>query len=132
MSRQRWIDALCWIALFPLGAIVVCFLAWPALAQEAGTGIICDEQEQVEKYAKLATDQNHNAEVLNEVNGDTNACAIVQVVYLRGPTVSQVQNPQGEFDVVEITVIGANLGQGFLPTPPFKQFTLFKKEGQPT
>lgn len=129
--KQRLINIAVWLAIFLCGGLLATMLAYPALAQEAGTGIICDEQWQVEKYAKLVTVESRNIEALEEVNGGTNACAIVQVVYMRGPTVSQVQNPQGVFDVVEIVVIGANLGVGFRPVPPFKQFTLFKMEGQP-
>lgn len=129
--KARLIDAIIWLAIFCCAGVLSAFLSYPAWAQEAGTGIICDEQRQVEKFSALVTeDMQSNVSALTEVNGGTNACAIVNVVYVRGPTVSQVSNPQGLFEVVEITVIGADLGIGYRPVPPFKQFTLFKIAGQ--
>jgi hypothetical protein len=80
----------------------------------------------VEKYLAYAATTQSNETALKEVNGDTNACAIATVAFVRGPEVAQVRNSEGTFAVVEITTVGADIGMGLRPTRPFTQFTVFK------
>lgn len=123
---QKLKDAALWLAIFLCGGLLACMLAYPALAQEAGTGIICDTPQQTEQYVSLAAAKVSNSEAIQQINGTTHACGIISVAYLRGAEVSRVRNSAGTFVVVGILVIAADIGMGLQPVTPLMQYTVFR------
>src|SRR5205085_2109526 len=114
---QRLIATLVWIGIAVCAGFLASALAFPAWAQEveAGQGLLCDTTDEVEKYLALAVATNSSETALQEVNGGTNACAIAKVAFMRGAEVKQVRTSHGTFAVVQITIVGADLGRGLLP-----------------
>lgn len=110
-------------------AILACFPA-SSMAQEAGTGLICDTADELREVIRLANESRNFEASVEKVNNGTNACAVAAVAFFRGDTVATVQTPDGKRDIVEIVVIGVILPQGFHPTTPLKQYTLFKAVGE--
>lgn len=128
--KKRFIDAAVWIAIFLCGSLLASMLAFPAFAQETGRGVVCDEAKEVEQFLTLASTQSSD-EAIKQVNGSTQACAIVTVAFVRGPEVSQVRLAGGTYAIVEITIIAAYLGMGFQSIPPLKQYSAFRVQEEP-
>ena len=84
--KQRLLDALVWMGIAACCGFPSCALAYPALSQEPGRGIICDEAADVEKFLTPAS-STQSAEAISQVNDATNACAIVTVAFVRGAEV---------------------------------------------
>lgn len=123
------------VAAFPMGAV-----AQQSPEPVIGTGLLCDTAAQVEEVVALSTQTRNFAASVAAVNakasGETNACAVASVAYIRGETVkTAIRTPDGPRDIVKITVVGAVLGveQGVgivRPVPPQDQYTLFTSKGE--
>jgi len=101
-----------------------------AQAQEVGTGLFCDTPDQVLSFIENRRSGMNNAVALQKVNGETNACAIQPIAFIRGKTVASVPYGGDYVDIVEILVIGYIDGQSVRPIPPTTQYTMFKAEGR--
>jgi hypothetical protein len=104
--------------------------ATPAIAGDIaiGRGIICDTQEQMERYiavfkgdAKLAL-TTVNAEAKKE-----DACSMAAIAFLAGETAATARNNDGEaYRVLKILVLGVVTNLGVQQVAPFPQFTIMK------
>lgn len=104
----------------------------PAVAQESaqepeyGVGLLCDTQEQTERFVRDFTTTEATLALINaEAPG---ACGIGHVAFYRGKEVSVVRNRQGSYSVVEIMVIAGVTPYGLRPVPPTKQYTLLPSQ----
>jgi hypothetical protein len=98
-------------------ALVLLAFTSPARAHriEYDTGAICDTQNQAERLAML------------DINGEiTEACAVEKVAFVRGAVLGTARNKAESFAVVEILVVGLDLGSGFRPVEPKVYFKLDK------
>src|SRR5436190_6868303 len=113
-------------------SIIVCsivFLGWPALAADIqiGRGIICDTQEQAERFVALF--KGDSGDALTSVNTEAhqdNACALAAIAYLPGDVSVTARNDKGAFRVLKILVLGVVTPLGVQQVSPFAQFTIMK------
>ncbi len=118
------------VRLLVLIALATSPMAAVAQAEvEVGVGLICDTQQQVERFVREFTTPEATVQAINTDNA--NACGVANVVYVRMERVSQARNQHGTFDVVSILVLGFVRPIGVMQIPPYPQFTLFlNKEEQ--
>lgn len=111
-----------------LGSIVV--FGSPAFAAdiEIGRGIICDTQEQMERY--VAVFKGNAKDALIAVNTEArkdDACAAAVIAYLARETTTTARNTNGgAYRVLEILVLGVVTNLDVQQVAPFPQFTIKK------
>lgn len=117
------------LAIIALG--LTCASSAGAGEIESGTGLICDSKEQVEQFLKLQNSGTSSEAAIEEINGDTNACAIASVAYARVETAGSARSRQGMVNIVLITIVAVHNGAFWVRGPPFAQYTMFlsKEEG---
>jgi hypothetical protein len=105
-----------------------------AQAQNVGTAVICDTQEELEAVVAKVNQTRNLEGALAAVNAaypsKENACGVGRVAYFPGKTAKTVWTVDGPRDIVEITVIAGATPDGMRAIRPIEQFTLFKPEGQ--
>jgi len=98
-----------------------------ALDIEYGSGVICDTQKQAERLAKLLDGNEHTAiAMVNAEERDPRACAVETVAFVRGASLATARSRADTFAVVEILVVGVDLGSGFQSIAPAAYFMLVK------
>jgi hypothetical protein len=110
-------------------AMLLLVLTLPARARdiEYDTGAICDTQKQAERLAMLLDANEHTAiAMLNAEERDPSACAIETVAFVRGASLATARSRAEAFAVVEILVLGVDLGSGFQGMAPSTHFMLVK------
>ena len=119
-------------------------LALPAQGQESqgqpperveiDTNLICDTQQQVERFLSLLDENKGSAEgaiaSVNQENKTQDACVIATAAYLRTGVVSTVRNHEATFDVTRIVVIGVYTVNGLERWLPTEFFTLLPRRGE--
>jgi hypothetical protein len=104
--------------------------ATPAVAADIaiGRGIICDTQEQMERY--IAVFKGDAKLALTTVNTEAkkeDACSMAAIAFLAGETAATARNNDGEaYRVLKILVLGVVTNLGVQQVAPFPQFTIMK------
>jgi plastocyanin len=94
---------------------------------EYDTGVICETQKQAERFAMLLDGNEHIAiAAVNAEERDSSACAVETVAFVRGASLATARSKADTFAVVEILVVGADLGNGFQRVAPSTYFMLVK------
>ncbi len=98
----------------------------PAQAHEIETGpvLICDTQEQVERFVQVFEGNQQLA--INTVNveeHDPNACTVADVAFVLGPQLGVARNQSHAFQIWGIAVIGVTTRNGYQPVKPSLYFT---------
>jgi hypothetical protein len=113
-------------------------LAAPASAADApsnpisdgivfGPGLICDTQDQAERFAALLGDNVESAlGIVNREAGTPNACLVATTGFVRGGTVSEVLRNGMVVDVVEVTVMAVATELGLQAIEPKKYFSIIR------
>ena len=101
-------------------------LCAPAQAHEleAGPVLICDSQEQVERFVQIFDGNQEIA--INTVNleqNDPSACAVVEAAYVLGPQLGVARNQSRAFEITGIAVLGVTTPNGYRPMRPSLYFT---------
>ncbi|MFN3656015.1 MAG: hypothetical protein ACK4UO_02025 [Pseudolabrys sp.] len=107
-------------------ALVSLLLCLPARAQEieVGSTLACDTQQQVERFvAVFRGDAEGAAKRVNTEVMDATACAVVSVVYVRGPEVAVVNETGRTYHIVRILVLGVLTPAGVQPAMPAAFFS---------
>jgi len=115
--------------LLPLLALLAAPFCVPAQASdyEVGTSLVCDTQGQVERFVALFNgDAQAAIRVVNAEEANPNACAIMNVAYMRGMQVGMARHGENAFEIVHILVVGVETGDGILPVRPAAYFSLFE------
>jgi hypothetical protein len=98
---------------------------------EIGTDLICDTQQQVERFVTLF---DGNAErAINTVNAeanDLNACIVATIAYMPGPEVATARTEVGTFHVLKVLVLGILTEAGFQYVRPAVFFSVTKVDEQ--
>ena len=120
-------------------------LVLPAQAQDApsqqdrerveiDTNLICDTQQQVERFVTLLDENGGSAEgalaAVNAENKTTDACVIATAAYHRAGVAGTVKNREATFDVTRIVVIGIYTVKGLERSLPTEFFTLIPRGGE--
>jgi hypothetical protein len=114
--------------LVPLFALLVTAFCGPALAwdYEVGTSLVCDTRAQVERFAVLFSgDAPAAIQAINTEEQNPSACALLDVVYVRGAQIAMARHGDNAFEVVRILVVGIATDSGIRPLRPAAYFSLF-------
>ena len=108
---------------------LVLFLSVPARAQEVGTSLICDTQEQVERFVTLYDgDAQSTINSVNAAEHDPTACAVSTLTYVRGRQLAMTRNKDTAFPIVPILVLGVVTEKGVQSVQPASFFSAFEVE----
>jgi hypothetical protein len=110
----------------PLALLLLAF-TFPARAYELeyDTRPVCDTQNQAERFATQLDGSEHAIAMVTAEEGDP-GCALKTVAFVRGAILTTARSAAEAFAVVEILVVGVDLGSGFRRTAPGTYFTLVK------
>jgi hypothetical protein len=111
-----------------LGLLSV-LLCSPARAHEYeyGTALLCDSQNQVERYVSLYKgEQQSTIDAVNTEEHDPTACGLATVAFMRGPDPVTARNKENAFQIVRILVVGVNTPTGMRAVQPTAYFTVFE------
>jgi hypothetical protein len=120
-------DAIC-------ATLLLSALAAPASAADApadgivfGPGLICDTQDQAERFVALLGDNVESAlGIVNSEAGTPNACLVATTGFIRGGTVSEVLRNGMVVDVVEVTVLAVATELGLQAIEPKKYYSIVR------
>jgi hypothetical protein len=91
---------------------------------ETGPVLICDTQEQVERFVQVFDgNQEFAINAVNREQHDPNACAVVNAAYVLGPQLGVARSPAHAFEITGIAVIGVTRPNGYQPAKPSLYFT---------
>jgi hypothetical protein len=94
---------------------------------EVGTRLVCDTQGQVERFVALFSgDAQFAIRGVNAEEANPNACAIMNVAYMRGTQMGMARHGENAFEIVHILVVGVESGDGIRPVRPAAYFSLFR------
>jgi hypothetical protein len=121
----------CTAKAFTFGAIalVLAVADLPARAQEIelGTVMICDTQQEVERFVALFQGDAQTAiSAVNAEEKNPSACAVANVAYLRGPQVGMARTRSDAFQIVPVIVLGLSTPAGLRSVTPAPFFSLVK------
>jgi hypothetical protein len=103
----------------------------PARAQEieVGTSLVCDTQEQVQRFVTLYDgDARNTANSVNAAENDPTACAVFTVAYVRGRQLATARNKDTTFQIAPILVLGVVTEEGVKAVTPASFFSVFEVE----
>jgi hypothetical protein len=110
-------------------AMLSLFAAVPAHAYNVETGsiMICDTQQQIERYVQLF-DGNRDAAIkaVNSEVSNPSACAMTNVAYVLGDSVGMARSTSDGYKVIPVAVVAVNTGAGFQLVQPMVFYTLVK------
>jgi hypothetical protein len=101
----------------------------PAHAQEYehGTALLCDSQQQVERYVALFKgEEQSTVDAVNTEEQNPTACGLATVAFMRGPDLGTARNKDSAFQIVRILVVGVDTAEGIRPVRPTPYFTAFE------
>jgi hypothetical protein len=110
---------------------LVLLLGLPARAQEVevGTSLLCDTQEQVERFVTLYDgDAKSTANSVNAAEHNPTACAVTTMAYVRGHQLARARNKDTTFQIVPILVVGVVGEEGVESVTPAAYFSVFEVE----
>lgn len=117
------------VTLFVLPSVLL--LGLPAQAQEVeiGTSLICDTQQQVERYVTLYDgDEESTIKNVNAAEHDPTACAVATMAYVRGRELAKTRTKDATFQIVPILVLGVVTEDGVKSVAPKAFFSALKVE----
>jgi hypothetical protein len=116
-------------------ALLSMLLCAPAGAQETtidegdvevGNVLVCDTQEQVERYIMIYDgDQDAAIRAVNRDESDQHACGVVSAAFVRGPQIAGVSHGYMAFKVARILIFGIESQNGFRAVDPALYFSAF-------
>jgi hypothetical protein len=106
-------------------------LGVPAHAQEVevGTSLVCDTQEQAERFAALYDgDAQSTVSSVNAAEHDPTACTVSIMAYVRGRQLARLRNKDTTFQIVPILVLGVVTEAGVESVTPASFFSVIEVE----
>jgi hypothetical protein len=101
-----------------------------AFDYQIGQSLVCDTQQQVERFVALFTgDAQAAIRFVNAEEKNPAACAIMNVAFLRGAQVGTARHGASAFGIIRILVVGIDNGNGVRPCPPSRPFLHISRQG---
>ena len=98
---------------------------------EVGVGLVCNSEQQVQRYLSLHAQDRAPETTLKLVNTesqDPNACSIAAVAFIRGKGGATVPAPGGQMKITEIRILAAQTPFGWQRVTGLVQYTaIFEK-----
>lgn len=128
LSRAvMWSLLLC----FPLGANALEKPTDKDKPVEVGIGLICNSEQQVQRYLSLHVKDAEPDTAIQTVNieaKDPNACAMAAIAFVRGDEGATVPAPGGQMKIMRIQIVAAQTPMGWTPVSNLVQYTaIFEK-----
>jgi hypothetical protein len=96
---------------------------------EIGTGLVCDTQEQVERFVSLYDgDITGTVKKVNDAEGNPTACGVATMAYLRGRTLGTARHKDTAFHIIPILVLGVVTESGVESVTPSAFFSAIEIE----
>jgi hypothetical protein len=93
---------------------------------EVGDVLVCDTQEQAERYVALYHgDKEAAVRAVNREENDPRACGVASAAFVRGPQMATARAENMAFEIVRILVLGIESQDGLRPVRPASYFTAF-------
>jgi hypothetical protein len=96
---------------------------------QTGTIMICDTQQQVERFVRFLNVGGNAQSAIRLVNTEAenpSACAVGTIAYVRGDKIGMARTQSDAFQIVQILVLGVGTQAGMRPVPPATFYTLVK------
>jgi hypothetical protein len=93
---------------------------------EIGVGLICNSEEQVQRYLSLHVKDEEPETAIQTVNTeakDPNACSMAAIAFVRGKEGATVPAPGGQMKITQITIVAAQTPFGWEPVSDLVQYT---------
>jgi len=116
-------------AWLTLGLILL--LGSPAYADDVqvGTGLLCDTQQQAERFAALYDgDAAIAVRTVNAEEHNPTACGVVAMAYVAGPPLSTARTKDLTFEIIQVLVIGVITRNGMQSVEPAHFFSVVPVE----
>ena len=116
-------------AWLTLGLILL--LGSPAYADDVqvGTGLLCDTQQQAERFAALYDgDAGIAIRTVNAEEHNPTACGVVAMAYVAGPPLSTARTKDLTFEIIQVLVIGVITRNGMRSVEPAHFFSVVPVE----
>jgi hypothetical protein len=107
--------------LAPLFALLAAPFCAPSQAAdyEVASSLVCDTQEQVERFVALFAGNAQAAiRVVNAEQKNPTACAMMNIAFMRGNQLGTARHGDNAFQITHILVIGIENGNGIQPVQP--------------
>jgi hypothetical protein len=114
--------------LFALLAAPFCVPAHAADAAdyEVASSLVCDTQDQVERFVALfAGDAQAAIRLVNAEQKNPTACAMMNIAFVRGNQLGTARHGDNAFHITHILVIGVENGNGIQPVQPAAYYSAF-------
>jgi hypothetical protein len=96
---------------------------------EIGTGLVCDTQEQVERFVSLYDgDIPGTVKKVNDAEGNPTAFGVATMAYVRGRTLGTARHKDTAFHIVPILVLGVVTKSGVESVTPSAFFSAIEIE----
>jgi hypothetical protein len=96
-----------------------------------GTGLVCDTQQQVERFVSLYDGDAETAvSTVNAEQHDPNACVIATMVYVPGDPLATAMHKYKTYQIVPVLVVGIVTEDGVQAVKPARFFSAVEVEGQ--
>jgi len=93
---------------------------------EFGDVVVCDTQEQVERYVALYHgDKEAAVRAVNRAENDSTACGVASAAFVRGPQTATASAENIAFEIIRVLVLGVDGQDGFHTVQPAPYFTAF-------
>jgi hypothetical protein len=97
-----------------------------AIDYEVGSSLVCDTQEQVERFVALFSgDAQAAIRVVNAEQKNPSACAIMNIAFVRGNQLGSVHHGDSAFQITHILVVGVENENGIQAVEPAAYFSAF-------
>jgi hypothetical protein len=99
---------------------------------QIGKGIVCDTEQQAQRFAALLADRGGAGAALDTVNKEANnplACGMAMIAFKPGRHVGDVHNDKGTYKIMEIQIFAAATPQGWRTVNGATQFAAMPVEG---
>jgi hypothetical protein len=114
--------------LAPLFALLAAPFCVPSQAAdyEVAPSLVCDTQEQVERFVALfAGDAQAAIRVVNTEQKNPTACAMMNIAFMRGNQLGTARHGDNAFQITHILVIGIDNGNGIQSVQPAAYYSAF-------
>jgi hypothetical protein len=131
-SVQKFIDILCRGLIFLISSALFVALTPPSRAQQItfGTGVVCNQLEDVERYMTLYNEGDGVDGILDEVSHEPErlACDVITVAYVRGEDIKLIHIAGGFGSIAKVAVVGVHTGIEWQSVPPMEKFMIVPLE----
>ena len=96
---------------------------------QVGTGLLCDTQQQAERFAALY--DGDAAVAIHAVNAEEDnptACGLVTMAYVPGPALSTARTKDHTFQIIDVLVVGVVTQDGIQAVEPAHFFSVVAVE----